>query len=284
MKVEVKVLIYNMINNFIITLLKISGGFIFSLSSLFADGLHTLSDFLTDVLTLVGVKLTKKKATKHHPFGFGKLEYVTNIFVGFILFVLGIYIIVNAFSSDGVIPPLSVLILLIIVFILKLMAVIIMRVLGKKVNNQLLIVSYKESLADLYSTMAVAIISVLLQFKNRWAFLEYSDLIGSILIALIVFKTALKIIIDNSLAVIGETDNNEQIKEKVGSYLNNFKEIKNYKMTLIKYGTYYHLQLVLQLDPNLRLKEIVKLEKKVKKTIISHRLLTVKYVDIYVID
>lgn len=72
MKKEYAILIYSMVNNLIIAAMKIVGGVIFGLSSLFADGLHTISDFITDIILMVGVKISNKKATKHHPFGFRK--------------------------------------------------------------------------------------------------------------------------------------------------------------------------------------------------------------------
>ena len=90
MKVEFKILIYSMINNLVISTLKIIGGFILGLSSLLADGLHTFCDFITDIICIVGAKLAKRRPTKRHPFGYGKFEYLTNQFIGVILFLLTI--------------------------------------------------------------------------------------------------------------------------------------------------------------------------------------------------
>ena len=73
MKIELRVLIYSMLNNLIIAIIKILGGAFYGLGSLFADGMHTFSDFVTDIVCLVGAKISKKKPTKYHPFGFGKV-------------------------------------------------------------------------------------------------------------------------------------------------------------------------------------------------------------------
>ena len=124
MKLEFKTLIYSMINNLIISIIKIIGGVIFGLGSLFADGMHTFSDFITDIVCLVGAKLSKKKPTKYHPYGFGKVEYLTNLFVGIVLLLLAFYIIISSFFKKAVVPPLSVLILLILVFGLKALAIL----------------------------------------------------------------------------------------------------------------------------------------------------------------
>ena len=67
---ETSVLIFSMVSNFIIAVFKIIGGYVFRFSSLFADGLQTFSDFVTDIVSFLGAKFSKKQPTKSHPFGF----------------------------------------------------------------------------------------------------------------------------------------------------------------------------------------------------------------------
>lgn len=282
MKLEFKTLIYSMINNLIISIIKIIGGVIFGLGSLFADGMHTFSDFITDIVCLVGAKLSKKKPTKYHPYGFGKVEYLTNLFVGIVLLLLAFYIIISSFFKKAVVPPLSVLILLILVFGLKALAIFIMNKIGKRINSQLLVTSVQESKADLYSTIGVVIITILLQFSDSIPLLEYSDIVGSILIGLIVFKTAISIIVDNSLLLIGEVEENEEINNKVKEFVKQRKEVKDVDVSLIEYGPYYRLQLTLELDSKLSLRQVTKIEESIKKDIIRHRSMKIKYVSINV--
>lgn len=284
MKTELRILKYSMINNLLIAIIKIIGGLFYGLGSLFADGMHTFSDFITDIVCLIGAKLAKKKPTKYHPFGFGKVEYLTNLFVGVILLILGIFIIVSGFFKKAIVPPLSLLWLLLVVFVLKIVAIFVMYKVGKKIHSQLLITSEKESLADLYSTIGVAVITVLLQFSNEIPLLKTADLIGSFLIGIIVLKTAFEIIIDNSLSLIGEVEVAEKESEILKSYLEENNKIKDYKYELIKYGPYYKLQLSLILDRRLSLRQVCNLESKLKKEIVRHRKLKIKYVTIYVTD
>ncbi len=282
MKKELKILIYSMINNLIISIIKIVSGLFYGLGSLFADGMHTFSDFITDIVCLIGAKFSKRKPTKYHPFGFGKIEYLSNLFVGIVLFILGLYIIVSSFFKPSVIPPFSIMLVLIIVFILKFIAIEIMYKVGKKIHSQVLITSYKESKADLYSTIGVAIITIILQFSNKFPILEKADVIGSILIGLIVLKTSFNIIFDNSLSLIGEIESDEEENKNINLLLEENTLIKNYKYDLIKYGSYYKLQLTIELDPETSLREVTILENKLKKDIIRHRKLKIKYVTIFV--
>ena len=282
MKIEFKVLIYSMINNLVIASIKVFGGLFYGLGSLLADGLHTFSDFITDIVCLIGSKISKKKPTKYHPFGFGKVEYLTNLFVGVVLLDLGLFIIISSFFKQPIIPPLSLLYLLSLVFILKLVAIIIMNKIGTKKHSQLLITSVEESKADLYSTLGVMLITILLQFSNKYNFLDYADLIGSIIIGFIVLKTSYKIIKDNSLSLIGEVEEDEEEHKKIDQVLDSFKKIKKYKYEIIKYGSYYKLQLVLELDKKLTLRQVTNLEKSIETTIVRHHSLKIKYVTFHV--
>lgn len=282
MKLEFKMLVYSMINNLVISIIKIGGGIFFKLGSLLADGMHTFSDFITDIVCLIGAKISRKKPTKYHPFGFGRVEYLTNLFVGIVLLLLGIYIVISSFNKEFIVPPLNVLILLSIVFLLKLIAIGLMHKVGDTINSQVLITSVKESMADLYSTISVIIITILLQFSNKIEILKYSDIVGSILIGIIVLKTAFTIIIDNSLSLIGEVEEDDEKLNKIYEFIKNEKGVKDLDFSLIKYGSYYKLQLNLELDSKLNLRQVSKIEDKLKKDIVRHRSLKIKYVTIYV--
>lgn len=282
MKTEFKILLYSMVNNFIIALLKVFGGTYFNLGSLMADGLHTFSDFITDIVSLVGAKISKKRPTKYHPFGYGKVEYLANLFIGIILFSLGIFIIINSFGKEHAIPPLSLLWILFITLVLKIITIIIMNKVGKKINSQMLITSVKESKIDLYSSSGVIIVTILLQFSDNIGILRYIDLVGSVLIGLIVLKTALEIIADNSMSLIGEVEDDKDVVEEVNDFVLKNKCVEKADVSLIKYGSYYKLQLSLELDSSLTLRQVTKLEEKLKKDIIRHRSFKIKYVTIYV--
>ncbi|MDE5889141.1 MAG: hypothetical protein K2H20_03880, partial [Bacilli bacterium] len=112
--------------------------------------------------------------------------------------------------------------------------------------------------------------------------LEYVDIIGSILIGLIVFKTSISIIVDNSLLLIGEEEDNEEVNNKVKEFVMQRKEVKDADISLIEYGPYYRLQLILELDSKLSLRQVTKIEEEIKKDIIRHRSMKIKYVSINV--
>ena len=283
MNLEFMILLYSMINNLVISIIKMVGGLVLNLGSLLADGLHTFSDFVTDIICMIGAKISKHRPTKAHPFGFGKIEYLINLFIGVVLFALGIFIIVHGLGkTEIVVPPLSLMWLLVGAIVLKLIAIIIMHLVGKRINSQVLITSVEESKTDLISSVTVAIITVLLQFSSQYPFLKYSDMIGSVLIGIIVLKASFKVIIENSLRLLGEVDDNKEHITKIKNYLKEYSEIEDSRITLIKNGSYYHLYLLIELDSKLSLRRVTNLERKLKKGIRRQRSLNVRYVSIYV--
>ena len=279
---ELKALVFSMFYNFFITIIKLFGGVFFGLGSLFADGLHTLSDFITDLVSFLGVYISKKKPTKSHPFGFGRVEYLTNLFVGMLLVVLSIYIIVSGFLNKFVVPDVIIFYLLLSVFFLKLIVVFFLKFSCKKIRSQVVITSYRESILDLVSTIIVFIVVVLLQFSDRYPILEYADMIGSSIIGLMVFVMALKIISENALSLLGEAEVDNKLCDDILQYVLSFYGVHDAKFNLIKYGDYYQIHLMIEVTPGLKLKQISNLERKIKVGLNRHHKFHIKYSTIYV--
>lgn len=279
---ELKALAFSMFYNFIISIIKLSGGVFFHLGSLFADGLHTLSDFVTDLVSFLGVKLSKKRPTRHHPFGFGRIEYLTNLFIGMLLIVLAIYIIVQGFFSEITSLDNVVFFLLLTVFFLKVIVLVFLGYTNKKIRSQVLITSLREAKADLYSTGIVFVVALCLKFSSDYPVLKYADILGSSIIGLMVFAMALKIISENALSLLGEAEIHTDLSSDIRKFILGFRGVKDCKFTLIKYGDYYQIHIMLEVDSNLSIRQVTNLEHKLKQELIRHRSFHVKYPTIYI--
>lgn len=282
MKREFKVFGFSMIINLFISILKIGGGLYFNFTSLISDGMQTLSDFITDIVSFIGIKVSKKRPTKSHPFGFGKMEYIINLVIGVILLLLSIFIVVNGFISKWHIPSLLVLLILFVALILKIITLFFLYSVGKKINSQLLITSYQESKMDLYSSIGVIVATILLQFSDDIVIFRYVDIVVALVMGFIVFKTAFNILKDNSMNLIGKVEDNLELYKKIEEFLLDIKGVEKVKFYLIRYGKYYKIQLMVEMDANLTLRQVTRLEEKIKKELVSHRSFGVKYPTIYV--
>lgn len=279
---ELKALVFSMIYNFIISIIKLFGGVFFHLGSLSADGLHTLSDFITDLISFLGVHLSKKRPTKHHPFGFGRVSYLTNLFIGMLLVILAIYIIISGFLNEVVVPDNSVFLLLFTVFVLKLIVLVFLYYASNHIRSQVLITSYREAKTDLVSTVIVFLVVLLLKFSEQYSFLEYADVIGSSVIGLMVLHMAIQIITENSLSLLGEAEVDSDLVRNIREFILSFKGVKDTKFTLIKYGDYYQIHVMLEVNEGLSLRQVSHLEQRLRENLVRHRSFHVKYPTIYV--
>ena len=279
---ESSVLIFSMVSNFIISVVKIVSGFLFQFGSLLADGLQTFSDFVTDIVSFLGARFSKKQPTRNHPFGFGKVEYLTNLLVGILLFLLAIFIIYNGIRSSWHIPSLSVLWLLLLCFVIKGIVLFFLYTVGKDINSQLLITSFEESKMDMISSCGVVIAVILLQFSREVYILRYVDLIVGVIIGLLVLKTAIEILVENSMNLIGKVEVDSELSREIEKFLLDIKGVEKVKIYLIRYGKYYKIQLIVEMNSNLTLRQVTRLEEKIKKELVRHRSFHVKYSTIYV--
>ncbi|MCL2412742.1 MAG: cation diffusion facilitator family transporter [Bacteroidales bacterium] len=87
-KKGIKQAIVSVIVNTALFVLKFWAGVVSGSVALIADAWHTLSDSITSVVVIIGIKLSQKKPTVKHPFGFGRWEQITALVCGFILAVV----------------------------------------------------------------------------------------------------------------------------------------------------------------------------------------------------
>ena len=194
---EGRVLITSMLINFMVSFLKIITGFICQSKSMVADGFHSLSDFITDIVALFGSKFSQKRANKKHPDGYGRFEYITDIFIATTIILLGVYSIYNAFVKEPTTTNVMWIIIVIFTIILKVINSNYLLKKGTEYKSPILITSSKESYDDAISSLGVIIIIVISQFQEQISLLKYTDTIGSIIIGLSIIHTGYGIMKEN---------------------------------------------------------------------------------------
>ena len=117
---EGKVLILSMMINFFISGTKILAGLLCSSKSMVADGFHSLSDFITDIVAIFGSKFSNKRANKKHPDGYGRFEYITDMFIALTILLLGTYTIYHSFVKEPTTTNIVWIIVIVFSIVLKL--------------------------------------------------------------------------------------------------------------------------------------------------------------------
>lgn len=85
-----RVTIGGSICNFLLLLFKFAAGILGGSAAMVADAVHSLSDFLTDVVVLLFVRISSKPCDADHDFGHGKYETLASVFIGLMLAIVGI--------------------------------------------------------------------------------------------------------------------------------------------------------------------------------------------------
>ena len=78
------------IANILIATLKIVIGYLASSIAIISEGANNAGDALSSVMTLIGAKLAKKHPDEKHPFGYGRIEYISGLVIAVVILVTGI--------------------------------------------------------------------------------------------------------------------------------------------------------------------------------------------------
>ncbi len=276
---EGKVLILSMMINFFISGTKILAGLLCSSKSMVADGFHSLSDFITDIVAIFGSKFSNKRANKKHPDGYGRFEYITDMFIALTILLLGTYTIYHSFVKEPTTTNIVWIIVIVFSIVLKLINSKILLKKGEEYHSPILITSSKESYDDVTSSLGVIIIIVLSQFQDILPILKYIDTIGSIIIGLMILHTGYHLMKENIISLLGETEDNKEIEERIKNIVDIYNEIDYKDMELERHGSYYVLELEVYVLENIKVYKLLTIESEIRKKIknLNYR---IKFVDI----
>ena len=277
---ENKIITITAIFNLIVAFLKLISGITFSFSTLIADSIQSFIDFFTDITSIIANKVGKRRANKTYPFGYGQIYYLANLFTGFLLFLIGIFILYQFFFFNGKFEPsISISIVLGVVLVLKMIVIKLLQHYGKKFKSELMVEASKESKADFISTCVVLVVLMLAFLEEYIPDFINIDKIGSLGMAIYVFYTSIKMMISNIRGMLTNDEENNEIKEEIETELKKFKNIQIKKVKIIKMSAYYSIFLQVRVDENITIKKYLALEKKVKSQLkASNRL--IRFIDI----
>lgn len=279
MKREKQILWLTMVLNFFIALIKLCSGIVFGFSSLLADSLHSFAEVFTNIIASIASKIGNKRANQRYPFGYGMIDNISNLMIGFILLGLAIFIFIEALHPKTFLVKPTIFLVLLVVLCLKSLVVWLLYTQGKKLKSNTLMMFFKESSMDFLSTFIVLLVSICMLLKDKIPIFQYADALGSIAISLLVLHLAFKIIVENIEYLLGKNDENHEIMQCLFDILKKYSEIKEHHLKLVKFGYYYSLYITISLDTNVSLKKLFRLENNIKKDIRKHKL-KIKFIQI----
>ena len=208
--------------NVLLFIIKLSVGLLVSSIAIIADAFNNLSDAASSLITILGFKLSSKPADREHPFGHGRIEYLSALIVAFMVMLVGVQFIKSSF--ERIINPTPVtfelvpFILLFVSIFLKIWLSRFNKYVGEKINSAALKASSVDALGDVFTSTCVAISFLAANFTT----FPVDGYIGMI-VALFIVYSGFSLVKDTISPLLGEAPDPElvnSIKEMVASYDN----------------------------------------------------------------
>ena len=151
--------------NLVLFLGKFIAGSISKSIAITADAFNNLSDAGSSIVTLIGFKLSGKKPEPEHPFGHGRLEYVSGLVVSFVIILMGFELLTSSISKIFNPEPIEFKILTVFILVFSILVKFYMAFynskIGKKINSASLKATATDSLSDTIATSAVLLSTVI---------------------------------------------------------------------------------------------------------------------------
>lgn len=198
--------------NVLLTIAKFVIGTVTNSIAITADAVNNLSDAASSGITLLSFKAANKPADDDHPFGHGRIEYISALAVAFIVLMMGIELIKS--SIDKILNPEALsfswpaLIVLLISIGVKIWMAIFNRSLGKRINSPAMTAVVMDSVSDTAATSVSMIALIVSNFTD----IPLDGYMG-IIVALFIVYTGISIVKETAGMLMGETPDPELVKE-----------------------------------------------------------------------
>lgn len=178
--------------NLVLSALQIIFGWLTHSQALFADGIHTLSDLVSDFLVLFSSSQASKKADKEHPFGHGRIETLGSVILSMMLVAVGVAIAIRAYFSfihgTSQQPEMLALVFAAIAILAKELLFRYTLLTARKIHSSLLESNALHHRSDVYSSLVVFI-----GIAGQLLGLPYFDIGAAFLVSLLIINMGIKL-------------------------------------------------------------------------------------------
>ena len=180
--------------------------------SITADAFNNLSDAASSIITLLGFRLAGKKPDPDHPFGHGRIEYLSGLAVSVLILVMGFELLKSSvtkiFHPEPVEASLLVGGIMVVSILIKVYMAIYNKSVGKKIDSAAMAAVAADSLSDTISTFVVLISMIVSHFTP-----VNIDAYAGILVAILILKTGIESVKETIAPLLGEAPDPEFVKQ-----------------------------------------------------------------------
>ena len=191
---------------------KYAAGLISGSIAITADAFNNLSDAGSSAISLIGFRLAGKKPDPDHPFGHGRLEYISGLCVAALILVMGVELLISSVEKiispepveNGLLPA----IILIVSIGVKVYMSLYNRAIGKKISSSAMLATATDSLSDSVAT-AVVLLSMLVSYL----FSVNIDGYAGVLVALFILFAGVSVARDTLSPLLGQAPDPELVRK-----------------------------------------------------------------------
>lgn len=205
------------LTNLCLVAFKVLVGFLANSIAIVLDAMNNLSDALSSVITILGTKLAGRPPDKKHPFGYGRVEYLTAILIACLILIAGVSFAVTSvqkiFHPDETNYTALTVVIVVVAIVTKLVLGAYTKKMGKKTDSDALVASGADATFDAVisaGTLAGALVAMTTSYViDGW--------IGA-LISLAILKAGIELLLDTLSSIVGRRADSaltKQIKQRL---------------------------------------------------------------------
>ena len=204
--------VVGIIANFILFAVKFSVGLLTSSIAIMADAFNNLSDMASSIITIVGFKLASMPPDKEHPFGHGRLEYISALIVAFMVMLVGFQFVKS--SINRILNPVPIK-FEIIPFILLFLSILVKvwlsrfnKFMGDKINSSALKAASVDAMGDVFTSSTVLVAFLASKFTSLPI-----DGYAGILVSVAILYAGYSLVKETISPLLGEAPDPELVKQ-----------------------------------------------------------------------
>ena len=198
--------------NVVLFAVKFAAGTVSRSISITADAFNNLSDAGSSIISLIGFRLAGKKPDPEHPFGHGRMEYVSGLIISFVILIMAYELIRSSIAK--IIHPeetefsITIIVILVISILVKLYISFYNYRIGKKINSTAMRATAFDSISDMVSTFVVLLGLVISHYAN-----VNIDGYCGVIVSLFIFYVGFSSIKDTISPLLGQAPSKEYVDD-----------------------------------------------------------------------
>ena len=256
-----RVTIVGSVVNLLLVVFKFIAGILGRSTAMIADAVHSLSDFVTDIVVIVFVRISGKPADECHDYGHGKFETLATVIISLALFAVGVGILVGGVKDiaaviNGAILPKPSIIALIAAVVSILAKELLYRYtvkVGRKIESQTVVANAWHHRSDAFSSIGVLLgIAGAMVFGDRWSVL---DSIAAVVVSVFILKVAIDLL-KPCLEELLERSLPKEVEEQILEIILSVDGVTSpHHLRTRRIGSNYAIEVHIRMDGNMTLHE-----------------------------